>query len=148
MCKILTLENIIFALVAIVWFVILILIPVHIGLYSGFSEPNLTTYEMIRSLDNSCITILSIILATILAMMAIIITKVPKVDIYRLLDISAIPFFGIVTGLFSLYTSYFDFGTSKILLAATMEFTIGSIFALYVILTLKRKQFFEDSPCS
>jgi hypothetical protein len=146
MCKKLSLENIIFAFVTVVWLGVFILIPIHIVIYPNFSE-TASTFEMIRSLDNACITVSSVILATILAMMAIIITKVPKIDIYRLLDVSSLPFFGIVTGLFSLYLSYFDFSSSKFLLAFTMEFTIGGIFALYLILTLKKKQFFDDTSC-
>jgi len=145
MCKKLTLENIIFTLVTIVWLVVFVLIPIHIVIYPNFSESN-STFEMIRGLDNACITVSSVIIATILAMMAIIITKVPNIVIYRLLDVSAIPFFGIVTGLFSLYLSYVDFNSSKLLLAFTMEFTIGGIFVLYLILTLKKKQFFEVTP--
>ena len=151
MCKYLTIENVIFVLIAIVWISVAILIPVHVVIYPTFTNTS-STYEMIRNLDNACITVSSVIIASILAMVAIIVTKVSNKIIYRLLDVSAIPFFGLICGFFSLYLSYFDFNNSKFLLALTMEFTIGGIFALYLILTLKRNRFFEyseykDSTC-
>jgi NADH:ubiquinone oxidoreductase subunit 6 (subunit J) len=144
MCKKVTLKNIVFALVTIVWFAVFVLIPFSISFNPNFTQTN-ATLDMIRNLDNACITISSIILAAILAIMTILITKDPKLSGDQFLDISSIPFFAIVCSLFSLYLTYFDFNNAKLLLALSMEFTIGGIFALYFILTFKREKNFPNA---
>jgi len=141
MCKEGTLEKIILVIVSIVWFVVLVAVPVFIFIYPNFSQPSDATLDMFRSLDNACITISSVILATILAIMTILISKDSPFSSYKLLDISSLPFFAIVTGLFSLFMTYFDFNSARLLVALSMEFTIGSIFALYLIISLKRTIF-------
>ena len=90
----------------------------------------------------------------ILAIMAIVITKDSTASGNILLDISVIPFFAIVASLFSLYLSYFNFDNAKLLLALSMEMTIGAIFVLYLILTFEREKNFpkivakQDGPKS
>ncbi|MGA2934396.1 MAG: hypothetical protein ABSD81_04510 [Methanomicrobiales archaeon] len=91
---------------------------------------------LVKDLINTCITVLSIAIATILAYTAIIETRSPGSVKNNLIIFSMIiPIIGILFGLFSLYYSYFSetFELGKILLAVTMELTIGSILLLLLL---------------
>jgi len=94
-------------------------------------NPNITI-DFIKDLSNACITISSIALATILAFFAIISTKMKTEQIKKLpIGLIIIPIFGAFLGLFALYFAYFNLNSAKILLAVSMEFTVGNFLVLY-----------------
>jgi hypothetical protein len=90
--------------------------------------------NFINSISNACITVSSITLAAIFAIIAIIETKSPE-KAAKLMPISAIPIFAIILSLFSLYFSFFEssFQSAKGLLAGAMELTVASIIILYIM---------------
>ena len=91
----------------------------------------------ILGMANACITINSIALATILAVIAIIASVKQTMKASRqYLVLSLIPIIGIGCALFSLNYSYFDstFDMAKELLAASIEISIASIFVVYLLL--------------
>lgn len=98
---------------------------------------------MIHDLANACITISSIILATILAITAILINrKSAKSLTIWLINTCSLPIFGIIFGLISLFYSYIEgfFQYAKTTLVLSIMFTILGILAIYIVLERKTDQ--------
>jgi len=105
--------------------------------------------EVVRNLANTGITVSAILLATILGLATIAATVSKedplKLSLDRVAILSLVPIAGIITGLFSLYFSYFvsSFNGSKNLLGLSMLFTIVSLSLLFSIFAWKSKMFFK-----
>lgn len=126
-------------------FALIILFGVIIvGLYIFVSTSVTNTknwLDMIRSVDNACITISSITLAAIIAIMAIIAAKNPDKPIKNTVFYMAIPsIIGSITSLFSLYFSYnpVTFDASKDLLSLSMGFSVISLLILLIIMNFEK----------
>jgi hypothetical protein len=100
--------------------------------------------EMIRTLDNACITIASI---TFAAIIAIILIKGIAESKKGLVWIGLLSLGSVTTGLFSILFSYEEklFSNSKLLLFVTMAFSIANICGLYIYLNW-RDHYFRDNP--
>lgn len=137
-------EKAFFLAVVGIWIIIIILIPVFIVLNQNFTESD-KIIGMIQTLDNACLTVSSVVLAAILAIVTLMVDKPANKKIDGVLNLAILPIAAIICGLFSLFTSYFDFNHSKFLLAVTMEFTIAGIVGLYLLFTYKKDSFIPEN---
>lgn len=138
-----------FLLSSIKTFTIIVYIVIIILLYINSSNINNSqnSLDMIRTLDNACITISSITVAAIIAIMTIIATRSPQKPIkWTVFSIATPSIIGVLTSLFSLYFSYDTrtFDASKTLFALTMGFTIVGIFVLFFIINYEKDKFLRS----
>jgi hypothetical protein len=148
-------ENI-YAIVKTVFSILMVIIPMFLILSSFVFNLN-QPLDMIRTMSNAILTVSSIILATIIAILTIFYASpTPRnkkqqedLKLFRgsLLYIVAIPVFGIALGLFALLISYYNYFFALILFALGMEATIAEIFALYAVF-YKFKKIFPDPTCN
>ena len=111
------------------------------------TDPTINWIDMIRVLDNACITIVSIILAAIFAIMGLMISKDKPIKTgIGLMAVTSIA--ALITSLFSIYLSYNSktFDSSKFLLFVTMGITIANLAALFIILNFKSNDYFGEFP--
>ena len=118
--------------VVIIWILLAVIFAIVI-----IMDPRITYDKpsgFIGGLSTACITISSIILAAIYAIITIIGVRSPE-KVKKYVPFSIIPIVGISLGLFSLYFSFFEntFPTVKFLIAFSMGFTIISFIVVYLI---------------
>ncbi len=152
------LENHIVRIAIDFMYILLILVPLFIIFTFNQSSQSI---DMIRTVGNAILTVSSIILATILAIMTIAMTSSTYSDLTppnstapqsktfpeSLLYLAAIPIFGIILGLFSIFISYFNFDIAKVIFGLGMEVTIAEIFTLFVLF-VNIKTIFPNLPNS
>lgn len=133
--------------IMLVCIVVSIAIIVGVYLYIQLLVTNSEQWlDMIRSMDNACITVSSITLATFFAIMALMVSRRPDKSLPWWVFTMAIPSLGgALTGLFSLFFSYnpsvITFDASKNLLVLAMGFTIVSGVLLFIIMNFLKDSF-------
>jgi len=104
-----------------------------------------TQSVMIQTVDNACLTISSITLAAIIAIIAIIVARAPEKPIKYTVFYFAIPSIaGALTGLFSMLFSFMSlYDPAKNLFALTIGFTVVSLVILFIIMNFEKDNFFR-----
>jgi len=129
------------------WPVIVVWFFIAVGVAFVVINNSNVTLDFVKDLSNACLTISSISLATILAFFAIIATKMNSGQIKKLpIGLIIIPILGAFLGLFALYFAYFNLNSAKILLAISMEFTVGNFLVLYSLVEKQKSLKWFGSP--
>ena len=136
-----SLSNVLKNVIILIYIVVIIVTGIFIVIMVPSTSASL---ELIQNVDNACLTISSISLAAILAIIAIIVTRSPAKSVKPSIFYRAIPSIGgALTALYSLLFSYSGiYDAGKNLLTLSMAFTVLSLLMLFIIFNFEKDKFF------